>query len=307
MKATSPLFFLIIALLVGCEKTEKIENFPKTAPKLALNSIMIPDSGITVIIYKSLSILDNAPNKILDKATLELFRDGLSVGKLEGANHFSYYFFPDIKPEPGHTYKLTASLKGFETVSATSDIPTDAQITNLTSIVKDTSSWGWNYGTNYFFSTGKLLLGLKDDGEKENYYKISMYMLDTTYSINEYGDTSDTFIYRNSLQNYNNESSNPLIEFTEGDSYYFSDQYLNGQEFSIELPIRYSGSSPGDTLFIELSAISKDLFLFKKSMIKYNESQSNPFSEPIKIYTNIENGYGIFAGSSIITKKIRYN
>ncbi|MBK7212384.1 MAG: DUF4249 domain-containing protein [Bacteroidales bacterium] len=307
MKATFPLFILIIAFLVGCEKTEKIEDFPKTAPKMALNCIMIPDSGITVIIYKSLSILDNAPNKVLNQATLELFKDGVSVGKLEAANHFSYYYFPDIKPEPGHEYKLTASLKGFETITAASDIPSKAEITNLSTIVRDTSSWGWVYGTNYFFSTGKLILGLKDDHETENYYRLSMYMLDTTYSFNEYGDTVDTFIYRNSLQDYNNESSNPMIEFTEGESYYFSDQYLNGKEFTIELPIRYSGSTPGDSLFIELSAISMDLYLFKKSMIKYNDSQSNPFSEPIKIYTNIENGYGIFAGSSIITKRIRYN
>ncbi|MBK7028756.1 MAG: DUF4249 family protein [Bacteroidales bacterium] len=117
----------------------------------------------------------------------------------------------------------------------------------------------------------------------------------------------ETYIYKNSLQNFGNEATHPLIEFTEGESYYFSDQYVNGQEFSIELPITYSGDTPGVDIFVELSTLSKDYFLFRKSLIKYNESQNNPFSEPIKIYTNIENGYGIFAGSTLLFKRIRYN
>ncbi|MBK7173613.1 MAG: DUF4249 domain-containing protein [Bacteroidales bacterium] len=306
MKAIFPIIIFFL-LFIGCEKTEKIENFPKTASRIALDCIMIPDSGISVILYKSLSILDNAPNKALTQATLELYKDGSLLATQVGANQSNSYYFPDIKPEAGHQYKLVARHNGYETVTAVSDIPLAAEIKKLSTTVHDTSSWEWTYGIRYFFSKGKLLLDLKDAPETGNYYKLSMYMLDTSYSFNEYGDTVGIYIYKNSLQNFGNEATNPLIEFTEGESYYFSDQYVNGQEFSIELPITYSGDTPGVDIFVELSTLSKDYFLFRKSLIKYNESQNNPFSEPIKIYTNIENGYGIFAGSTLLFKQIRYN
>jgi hypothetical protein len=34
------------------------------------------------------------------------------------------------------------------------------------------------------------------------------------------------------------------------------------------------------------------------------ENEGNPFGEPVIIYSNIENGFGIFAGSTISTATI---
>jgi hypothetical protein len=298
---------LIMLVISACEKIEKIENFPKTPSKIAVNCLMVPDSGITVTIYKSLSILDNAPNKALEKAKLEIFKDGNLMSTLAGANLSTNYYFPDLKPEPGHSYKLVASMNGYETVSAIADIPVAAEIKKLSTSVYDTSSFSWNGSERYYYSKGKLLLEVKDKEGTSNYYKLSMYKLEYYYSINELGDTIETFTYKNPLQYINNEATHPLIEFSEEFSYYFSDQFVDGKNFSIELPINYTGNTPGTNIIVEFSTLSRDYYLFRQSLKKFNESQNNPFSEPIKVYSNIENGYGIFAGGTTTTREIRYN
>lgn len=298
------LFMLVIS---ACEKIEKIENFPKTPSKIALNCLMVPDSGITVTIYKSLSILDNAPNKVLDKAKLEIYKDGNLMSTLAAANLSTNYYFNDLKPEPGHSYKLVASMNGYATVSAVADIPVAAEIKKLSTTVYDTSSFSWNELERYYYSKGKLLFEAKDEAGKPNYYKLSMFKLEYYYSLNEMGDTLETFVYRNPLQQYYNEATHPLVEFKEEASYYFSDQFVDGKVFSIELPINYNGLTPGTNIIVEFTTLSREYYLFKQSLIKFNESQNNPFSEPIKVYTNVENGYGIFAGGTTTIREVRYN
>ncbi len=54
---------------------------------------------------------------------------------------------------------------------------------------------------------------------------------------------------------------------------------------------------------VRLSSMSKDLYLFIKSLDKAEEIEGSPFAEPVQIYSNVKNGAGIL-GSYNTTKYI---
>ena len=45
---------------------------------------------------------------------------------------------------------------------------------------------------------------------------------------------------------------------------------------------------------VHLSSISKDRYLFEKTLFTYRENEDNPFAEPVVVHENIEGGSGIF-------------
>jgi hypothetical protein len=46
---------------------------------------------------------------------------------------------------------------------------------------------------------------------------------------------------------------------------------------------------------IRVSRITEAYFKFVKSYNVYYNSSDNPFAEPSNVYTNVKNGYGVFA------------
>ena len=54
-------------------------------------------------------------------------------------------------------------------------------------------------------------------------------------------------------------------------------------------------------LYFELKSISKDLYFYLLSK-KRNSRSKNPFTEPVLVYNNIENGFGVLGSSSTDVK-----
>jgi len=51
-------------------------------------------------------------------------------------------------------------------------------------------------------------------------------------------------------------------------------------------------------VMVELQAISPDYYRYLKSVELYRITESDAFSEPIQIYSNVKNGWGIFGSLS---------
>ncbi|MCI5491108.1 MAG: DUF4249 domain-containing protein, partial [Prevotellaceae bacterium] len=51
-------------------------------------------------------------------------------------------------------------------------------------------------------------------------------------------------------------------------------------------------------IILELQSISKDLYLYLKSMQIYERRTDDVFASPVSIYTNVRNGWGIFGSMS---------
>ena len=51
-------------------------------------------------------------------------------------------------------------------------------------------------------------------------------------------------------------------------------------------------------LYVILSTVSEGQYRYTRSVDLQYENDGNPFAEPVQVYTNVENGFGIMAGSS---------
>ena len=112
--------------------------------------------------------------------------------------------------------------------------------------------------------------------------------------------------------------TNDNMVFDESNSNYtlFSDQLFNGKEY--ELDFFLPNSMPykliqADTLkggfywiYVELQSLSKDVYLYIKSIDGADNITNGLFNEPYQVYSNIKNGIGIWGtySSSIDTLKV---
>lgn len=60
-------------------------------------------------------------------------------------------------------------------------------------------------------------------------------------------------------------------------------------------------------IYIEIKSVSKDFYLYQKTLKEYYNSINNPFSEPAEVYSNIKLGYGIFAGYNSVIDTFTIN
>jgi hypothetical protein len=89
----------------------------------------------------------------------------------------------------------------------------------------------------------------------------------------------------------------------------FNDLLFNGQNKTLELEIPYenwSGSEDGYdwsyqtlTLRLYLHNISISYYYYRTSLELFQNASGNPFAQPVQVFSNVENGFGIFAGSQI--------
>lgn len=79
----------------------------------------------------------------------------------------------------------------------------------------------------------------------------------------------------------------------------FSDQLFNGREyeFTVESRLR-EGDEGTNYVVVELQSITRELYNYIKSTMLYRITPQDSYTEPIMIYSNVENGWGIFGGIS---------
>lgn len=126
---------------------------------------------------------------------------------------------------------------------------------------------------------------IHDPAGQENYYQIKILFSD---------ETEDRSYYIGSWSN------DPIFSVSyDSDALLLSDKTFDGKDFPVKIPVNvYSEDDFQDKLFIEIKGISKDFYLYARSMNIYQESDDFGFSEPVSVYNNIINGLGIFSLSS---------
>ena len=68
--------------------------------------------------------------------------------------------------------------------------------------------------------------------------------------------------------------------------------------------IKYS-SRPPSRPYVKVYQVTEEYFKYIKSLSAYQNSSDNPFAEPVNVYTNIANGYGIFSANTVAVDTIR--
>ncbi len=94
--------------------------------------------------------------------------------------------------------------------------------------------------------------------------------------------------------------------FTAFNGYLLNDDEFNGQtkEFNFDIQEYNVEFESFYYVVVELMHISEEYYNYYNAIEKQRRSQTDIFSEPAQLYSNIENGLGIFAGATISTKYI---
>jgi len=281
-------------LLISCgedffDSVTEIE-IPEHEPQLVLraefNATYLEFSNL-VELRHTLGILDSTEFEEINDAKIELYEDGLLKSTFE--NHYASWYRGEIDNlEAGKTYTLKASSPTFGSVEASQEVPSKVQVIAATYEADGAVD---RYGDR----GDEVTIQFQDFAEEQNYYKIEIL---ATYAF-EGPDTS--FVVDNFLVNYLSPVD-PLLD--DLNQLYLTDVSFDGEIYTTRVSlnlmeagsIEYAGAKnlAAEKITALLTSISKDEYLFEKTLSAYQDNEGNPFAEPVVVHENIDGGSGIF-------------
>ena len=293
------LFFLLSVSLIyiSCEKVIPFEGDVNT-PKLVINSVFESDSTFKVHVSSSRSVIDTSSFENIDDAVVTI-KDG-NGNVIEVLNHVVNGFYKgQVLPEENTTYILKVNHPNYADITASDSLPSPIIINSV-----DTSTILDPINGNRL----RISMNFDDPGNNQNYYLLE------TYSVNEYliVENLDTI-------EYELDTTKQFMVLTDEvfqnggspwrDQGLFNDLLFNGQNKTLEIEIpneNWSGSEDGYdwsyktlTLRLYLHNITISYYYYRTSLELFQNASGNPFAQPVQVYSNIENGFGVFAGSQI--------
>ena len=306
--------FLLVSICLGLYScVEEVEiSIPGISSQIALNGLLHPDSSITISLTKTTAIKDTTKQfGVIDNALVIVFENGVLLDTL--VHQAAGVYRLETYPLPNRKYTVNAQIPGYPTISASDTVPlkptVDACYARFTSSLND----------NYVDVVTTI------EGVQSNY---NQYWLALT--IQDYFRIQDAGLAYDSSQTYEEKIPYLLSNTPLGDNFnatldysfqrYGYRDYLRIKPFESTLPIdimvgftddfyrykRMPQLTSDQRLEVHIIAASQEFDrYFKSSILSYlnNDAAEGPnlFSEQVKVYSNIENGIGIFAAYNTAT------
>ncbi|MES2556476.1 MAG: DUF4249 domain-containing protein [Bacteroidota bacterium] len=283
-------FLIVVAgLLIAGSCTKEIEyKGDNEDPVLVLNCIAEKDSVIEVELSKSRFFLasNNADYTITSNAIITLMNQTSGqtyVATTPDAN--GKYVFP-ITALEGNSYSISASHPDFETVTSTMSVPYETPILSV-----DTSSYSSPEGVVFMKANVTW-----NDPAGTDFYIMKLSIINTVSGLE--------FLHQPIGSNDQSMDELSATDFEGGEVYtsqlFFTDELFDGTQKNLEVrfPIQWMVSDPDDHYKFTLYRCTEATYKYLVSTKKAEYAANDFFSEPVKVFTNIENGYGIFGALS---------
>ncbi len=319
------LIAVIAIFLVSCE-TEIDFNGKESRPILVLNSIAESNAVIEVKLTASRFFLSSVDTfEVVTNASISMYVNDSLVETLH--NKGLGIYTSTYKPQPGDKVKLVASAAGYTTIQTEAFFPTEISGFAVDSMLikKDSSLWIEAYYSGVSMNlkydtlgtmcneTFRFKVQFSDSPGTQNYYRlivrkeIAQDTLGTEYGYVYYSGFEDVVFGAKKNDMFETSNSDPLN--------LFSDELIDGKNhtFQFNLTNQYilnrNGSQNPVTpvmayFHIEIQPISKSYYLYMKTVQAF-ENSDNFMSEPVQVYTNIENGLGLFGTRTRQIKKFQ--
>ncbi len=284
------IILLSIFTFIGCEE-DYILHRGDFKPSIVVNSIFTVNKPWVVNLTFSRDILVSG-SSIQTVNNAKVFVVEKSNGRIillenKGNGLYRSDIFP---PEADKTYVLNVLVDGYKNITASSISPKNASVVNIVSgefdqdgekktkvdfEIKDITN-------NYYI--WNLIIDNKLNQQDTNF---SGNPKDLVQSIKKYNDLSG-YIYDNS-----NPIRNDAVSQGGSFSTYNQNNNLDGSGSSSG-----NGSNAVKKKYLRLLTVSKDLYSYYKTVEKFTsaENHNSSFSQTPDIYSNIQNGLGVFAG-----------
>ena len=291
------LFYIVFILsIISCEKVIPFDE-NQTTPKMVVNGIFQSDTAWRIHVSSSKSVIDSASfNNVVNASVLIEDDNGNIIDVL--AHDTNGFYIGNTIPQENFTYYLSVNHDIFDDITCSNEVPS---LINFTGIDTATS---YSNGEKYL----DLTVNFEDPGNASNYYLVETYVIGLGLEI-ENGDTLD----------YEIDTSKAFMLLTDEvfqdggspwkDQGLFNDLLFNGQTKSLEISIPNNERSWDEDGYIwsyryiglrfYLYNISQDYYYYRRSLELYNQTNGNPFAQPVQVFSNIQNGFGIFAGAQV--------
>jgi hypothetical protein len=262
---------LIAFILAACEKEANIK-LPDTQPKLSV-SCFISDSTdiIKATVYWSKPVFNNTDTlpEYPSNLTVTISVNGQTDTLLYNTEWSTYELSTDDFPlNAGVEYTLRVQAPNGETARAKTIIPTQKAIIADKSVSFTSSVDQYNN----IIETYRYRITLNDISANEEFYRIMYYndyfIPDVPDEFNVASNMGELFV-----------SDNNLV-----DGKIYTDNEVKFYGTSANISARYAYVIHG----------SEEYYRFHKSLSNYG--YDNPFAEPTIVFSNVENGLGVFAG-----------
>jgi hypothetical protein len=281
------LLFLIVVIfgISACETKLDLSEI-SGRNRLVVNSLINDQDKIEIQVSKTIPLGSTAAVEFINNALVTISdENGNTVG-------FTYNVGTDkyenivFRANAGKYYRVSVKAPGFDEVYAEMIMPEKA--ISVPSTWKDSTDLDTSG-----YPTGTLTVNLNDKGSENNYYRISLFYYD------------DITAMWNTLQPVTRDAAieNEAIVSEDG-SWVFSDRTFDGQQKRIAFitPFGYAQGTPKYLIVTE--SLNEPYFKYFQSIENY-KAGAGVFGEATPVFSNIRNGVGIWAGSSISRDTIR--
>ncbi|MCL3779092.1 DUF4249 domain-containing protein [Prolixibacteraceae bacterium JC049] len=291
---------LASSLFSACRKTIEFEP-ENNEDFIILFSELNPDSTFRAKLSRAKSIVVYENQKLINPK-VEIYADGQLLEQLT-YNATREIWLGTQKPEINKEYEVRAYADGLKTVSGTTTILPPVKYTLLTPTTLTPKAYiEWE-------------MTIKDNGEEENYFQLNPYLYtkyeEKTATTTTYSETISRYLKRvkseDPVLSHNSTEKEFLDDSPENDYLILSDELFNGKtytlKYSFSLPYHLSQPEkvPGlikYTVNTELRHISRELYLYYKTINIQDFYYENPFTEPVQIFSNVKNGAGVVGSYS---------
>lgn len=298
MKKLALFLLLINFIFVACQTVVDID-IPLESPKLVLNSILANEESIMVHLSESRHILDEGEFQNVNGAGVKIYENGEFLSNLysSGSGFGLYSSDSSIRVKSGNTYRVEVSKNGFQSIDAEARVPLNAA--KILAVDFDTAQTNTNtYSQNNF----EFDIEIEDEAGVENFYELLIIEEGYTYYYDYNTNPPTVTDSSRFMASLSLESSDPSLEEYQsyGESILFNDGFFDGKKYHIKVTSSYYSDFIGNKesqskYTIVLRNTSKSYYLYRQSVELQAWVQDDPFAQPVQIYNNINNGFGIFA------------
>ena len=304
MKKTVFYTVLIISILqfCGCEKDIHFGG-KEPAPKMIVNAVINARSD-TNLIKISESVFDFSGQKpgIVENPDMQLSINGKTCNQLWLDTIIGVHAY----------YKFASELNAGDKIEFSAHTPKHGTVKGY-DIVPDNTVEVKNIDHSWFFKDGagylRLYVTLKDNPQERNFYRIVV----RTKGVLEHPSIQEPIDYWVLKKNFIDDEMlfhNPTETEEKGSAanFYriFTDDLFQGKEYTLNIYIEDANAADGpwndyvrQYVKVEIHTLSEKLYQNLYSQELATGTTSDIFSEPVKIYTNMQGGYGVWGAYNV--------
>ncbi len=284
----------LAVLFSSCEMTIDVD-LPEVDPVLVVNSQ--PESGIPLLV--DLTVSQSVLNENFDSfppvkdARVLLIRNGIDSFYANFFDPLKQYAFP-LLPREGDAFELWVSHPDYPVVRAEARIPQALKIKNIKLEHRVETDRDGN-------ELARLTFDIEDRPDEADYFSMELkYRGTDSIAYSACFQSDDPAFFRQGGMQEPGDRSWFCDEF------YFDDSYMTAHPYRVTIYLIESDFQPASELILRLSTHEAASYYYRTSLEDQLNVYGNPFAEPVIVYSNIENGLGIFAGRASSESRIRW-